>query len=78
MYKEAKAAAERKTAEAESKAKEGWFSWLGWGKSKVEEGKQEGAAKADEMKGEMKGKIDQGKKEGAAAADDVKRKIDRA
>jgi len=53
LYKEAKAIAERKTAEAENKAKQGWFSWLGWGKSKIDDGKKEVVATADEVKSKI-------------------------
>lgn len=52
LYKEARATADRKTAEVRAdaqkkgeEAKQGWLSWLGWGKSKAEEGKKETAGK---------------------------------
>lgn len=49
LYKEARTAteqtAERLSAEAgkeEEKIKRGWLSWLGWGSSKAEKGKEKG------------------------------------
>jgi hypothetical protein len=55
LYNEARSSADRKTSEARAEAdrkaeqaKSGWFSWLGWGKSKAEEGKQDAAGKVAE------------------------------
>ncbi|THV06699.1 hypothetical protein K435DRAFT_773049 [Dendrothele bispora CBS 962.96] len=54
LYTEARASAEKK----EEQAKAGWFSWLGWGKSKAEETKQAGAEKVSEAAGDVKSKAD--------------------
>lgn len=50
LYDEARAKAEAKTEEV----KDGWFSWLGWGKSKVDQGKKEGAQKVADAAGSVK------------------------
>lgn len=49
VYKEARTATEQKAehlrieaGKEEEKIKRGWFSWLGWGRSKVEKGKGKG------------------------------------
>ncbi|KAG6857764.1 hypothetical protein H0H87_004180 [Tephrocybe sp. NHM501043] len=55
LYKEARSTAERQVGEVRSgverkaeEARSGWFSWLGWGKSKTDEAKQDVAGKVAE------------------------------
>ena len=64
LYRDARSATERKADEAsyaaESKkeeAKTGWFSWLGWGRSKVDEGKGKTEAEADRVEREGAQKV---------------------
>jgi len=64
LYRDARSVTERKADEArhaaESKkeeAKAGWFRWLGWGKSKVDEGKGKTEAEADRVKREGAQKV---------------------
>ncbi|KAF8170299.1 hypothetical protein K438DRAFT_1773860 [Mycena galopus ATCC 62051] len=61
LYNDARTGTEKKTEEA----KAGWFSWLGWGNKKVEEGKEKVEDGTDKLR-----------KEGAKAAGDVQKKLD--
>lgn len=61
LYKEARTATDRKIDETRSniekkgeEAKSGWFSWLGWGKSKAEETKQDVAGKVADSAEDVK------------------------
>jgi len=65
LYNDARGAVDRKAGEARAgaekradQAKQGWLSWLGWGKSQVEEGKKEGAAKTAEAAEEVRRKAE--------------------
>jgi hypothetical protein len=44
----------KKGEEVKQEVKQGWSSWLGLGKSKVQEGKSEAAYKVDKAAGEVK------------------------
>jgi len=77
LYRDARSATERKADEAryaaESKkeeAKAGWFSWLGWGRSKVDEGKGKTEAEADRVKKEGAQKV-------ADASESVKQRAEK-
>jgi len=77
LYRDARSATERKADEArhaaESKkeeAKAGWFSWLGWGRSKVDEGKGKTEAEADRVKREGAQKV-------ADASESVKQRAEK-
>ena len=62
LYSEAREKVSHGIHEAEKKgeeAKAGWFSWLGWGKSKGEEVKKEGAEKVAEGAENVKQKAKQ-------------------
>ena len=50
QIQEARAGAEKKGEQA----KEGWFSWLGWGKSKAEDAKKDAAEKVAESADDVK------------------------
>ncbi|KAJ6497804.1 hypothetical protein C8R45DRAFT_140135 [Mycena sanguinolenta] len=65
QYDSAKASLQKGTEKKADEAKAGWFSWLGWGSKKVDEGKE----KLEDGK-------DKAKKEGAKAAGDVQKKLD--
>jgi gas vesicle protein len=59
LYQESRSSAEHKAHEvreaAEKKAaeaKQGWFSWLGWGRGKVDQGKDKVASEADRLQRE--------------------------
>jgi len=59
LYQEARSSAEHKAHEAReaaekksAEAKQGWFSWLGWGRSKVDEGKEKVASESDRLQRE--------------------------
>ncbi|KAF5345318.1 hypothetical protein D9758_008487 [Tetrapyrgos nigripes] len=54
LYNEARSSVEHK----EEQAKVGWFSWLGWGRSKAEDAKSAGAEKVSETAGDVKSKAD--------------------
>ncbi|KAK7472982.1 hypothetical protein VKT23_001086 [Stygiomarasmius scandens] len=54
LYNDARAS----TVKKEEQAKEGWFSWLGWGKSKTEDAKKSSAEKVSDAAADVKSKAD--------------------
>jgi len=68
LYREAEQKAHAALEDAGRKAheaKQGWFSWLGWGQGKIDATKETAASEADQVKRE-------GAKRVASAADNVK------
>ncbi|KAF9268761.1 hypothetical protein L218DRAFT_954204 [Marasmius fiardii PR-910] len=65
LYNEAKARTQTQVdglkgdaQKKEEQAKAGWFSWLGWGRSKAEDGKREIACKVSDVAEDVKAKAD--------------------
>jgi hydroxylamine reductase (hybrid-cluster protein) len=61
-YSDAKGAAEEK----KDQAKAGWFSWLGWGRAKADEVKEDAQWKADAVKHDAAANVEE-KSSGLAA-----------